>query len=45
MHCLPAKRGKEVTNELIDDPKISIVNDEAENRIHVQKAIMSLTMR
>ncbi len=45
MHCLPAKRGKEVTNELIDDPKISIVNDEAENRIHVQKAIMALTMR
>lgn len=45
MHCLPAKRGKEVTNELIDDPKYSIVNDEAENRIHVQKAIMALTMR
>lgn len=45
MHCLPAKRGKEVTNELIDDAKISIVNDEAENRIHVQKAIMALTMR
>ena len=44
MHCLPAKRGKEVTNELIDDPKYSIVNDEAENRIHVQKAIMSLMM-
>jgi ornithine carbamoyltransferase len=45
MHCLPAKRGKEVTDELIDDAKISIVNDEAENRIHVQKAIMALTMR
>ncbi|MCX6354427.1 MAG: ornithine carbamoyltransferase [Candidatus Aureabacteria bacterium] len=44
MHCLPAKRGKEVTNELIDDPKVSIVNDEAENRLHVQKAIMALTM-
>jgi len=44
MHCLPAKRGKEVTDALIDDPKISIVNDEAENRLHVQKAIMALTM-
>lgn len=45
MHCLPAKRCQEVTDELIDDPRISIVNDEAENRIHVQKAIMALTMR
>jgi len=45
MHCLPAKRNQEVTDALIDDPKISIVNDEAENRIHVQKAIMALTMR
>jgi len=44
MHCLPAKRGKEVTDALIDDPAISIVNDEAENRLHVQKAIMALTM-
>jgi len=45
MHCLPARRCFEVTDELIDDPKISIVNDEAENRLHVQKAIMALTMR
>jgi ornithine carbamoyltransferase len=45
MHCLPARRGFEVTDLLIDDPKISIVNDEAENRLHVQKAIMSLIMR
>jgi len=45
MHCLPARRGFEVTNELIDDPNISIVNDEAENRLHAQKAIMALTMR
>jgi ornithine carbamoyltransferase len=45
MHCLPAKRKQEVTDALIDDPKISIVNDEAENRLHAQKAIMALTMR
>jgi len=44
MHCLPAKRKFEVTDELIDDTNISIVNDEAENRLHVQKAIMALTM-
>jgi ornithine carbamoyltransferase len=44
MHCLPARRQFEVTDLLIDDPKISIVNDEAENRLHVQKAIMALTM-
>jgi len=45
MHCLPAHRKFEVTDELIDDEKISIVNDEAENRLHAQKAIMALTMR
>lgn len=44
MHCLPAKRKKEVTDALIDDPVISIVNDEAENRLHAQKAIMALIM-
>lgn len=44
MHCLPAKRNKEVTDALIDDENISIVNDEAENRLHAQKAIMALTM-
>lgn len=44
MHALPADRGNEVTNEIIDNPDISIVFDEAENRLHTAKAIMSLTM-
>ncbi len=44
MHCLPCDRGFEVTNEVIDGPQ-SVVFDEAENRLHVQKAVMTLTMR
>ena len=43
MHCLPADRNLEVTDEVIDGPN-SVVYDEAENRMHVQKAVMALTM-
>ncbi len=44
MHALPADRGHEVTDEIIDNPDISVVFDEAENRLHTAKAIMALTM-
>lgn len=44
MHCLPAKRGQEVTSDVIDG-KSSVVWNEAENRLHVQKALMYMLMK
>ena len=43
MHCLPAHRGEEISAEILDGPR-SVVWDEAENRLHVQKAILEILL-
>src|SRR5262249_47177520 len=43
LHCLPAKRGQEVTDSVIESPRSDVV-DEAENRLHAQKALLLMLL-
>ena len=45
MHCLPATRGNEVTEDVIDNLNCSLVWSEAENRLHIQKAILEWCLK
>lgn len=42
LHCLPAHRGEEITDEIMDDPKVSMVFDQAENRMHIYRALLAV---
>jgi len=44
LHCMPVDRGNEVEDDIVDDPELSFIYDQAENRLHLQKALMALTM-
>lgn len=42
LHCLPAHRGEEITDEIMDDPAVSMVFDEAENRMHIYRSLLAV---